>query len=74
MSLVSHAVNVNVIRNGLVMLTDNITKCEKCGHLLQHAMFNMFNSDKVNDGHELVCINPDCPIGKKNCPNTENEE
>lgn len=49
-------------------------KCPKCGFPLQHAMFNMFNSDKVNDGKELVCINPNCPDGKKNAPDKNEVE
>ena len=48
-------------------------KCPKCNHPLQQAMFNIFESDKAINGQQLVCINPDCPIGKKNSPDREKE-
>ncbi len=42
--------------------------CPKCGQPLQQAMFNVFDSDKEHNGQQLVCTNPNCPVGMKNSP------
>jgi hypothetical protein len=48
-------------------------KCPKCNHPLQQAMFNVFDTDKALNGQQLVCTNPNCPIGRKNSPDKDEE-
>jgi len=48
--------------------------CPKCGLPLQQAMFNVFDTDKALNGQQLVCTNPNCPIGRKNSPDRDEVE